>query len=477
MKLFSLLKNIKCRVVGNLNIEISGLYHKDSEVKPNGLFFCLQGTNTSGELFVKNAVNNGAVAIVTQTELKNANVVQIIVNNARNAMSLIASSFYGDPAKKLKIIGVTGTNGKTTTTYIMQNLFSELGYKTAVVGTNGISYAGKIIDTQMTTPDPIELHKYFADMLKKQVSYVFMEVSAHALDLHKVDGIMFEFMIFTNLSEDHLDYFKTMGSYFNAKKKAFMPNRARRAIINIDDSYGKVLDCSINSNKYTYSICNRADILAEISGIENGYQMFDVNGIKFTSPLIGEFNVSNTLPAILILKILGYSLTKISELVSGLKPVAGRFNTILVNSRLVVVDYAHTPDGLENVLKLCCKLKTDNGRLICVFGCGGNRETQKRKIMGEISSKLADFTIITSDNPRFESRLSIAEQIESGIVNENYKIILDRTDAIKYAYEFSQPKDIILIAGKGAENYIDENGIKTPYSDMEEVEKLRVLNE
>lgn len=477
MKLFSLIKNIKCRVIGNINLEISGLYHRDSEVNPGGLFFCLQGTTTNGELYARNAIENGAVAIVTQNELKNANIVQIIVKNARLAMSLIASNFYGNPSKKLSVVGVTGTNGKTTTTHILSDVFSKCGFSTAVVGTNGISYAGKKIDTQMTTPDPIELHKHFCDMVKKHVQYVFMEVSAHALDLYKVDGIMFDYMIFTNLTEDHLDYFISMDAYFNAKKKAFVSNKSKQALINVDDSYGKVLFDCIKMNKTTYSICDKADVFAVPQSINEGFQEFVIDGVKFKSPLIGKFNISNTLPAIYLLKELGFGLDKISELIYNLNPVAGRFNTITINGRLFVVDYAHTPDGLENVLKLCKSMNNNLKKLICVFGCGGNRETQKRKVMGEISTKIADFTVITSDNPRFEDRHLIAKQIEEGVINNNYKVVLDRREAIKFAYSISEHQDIILVAGKGAENYIDEQGIKTPYSDMEEIKKLRELNE
>ena len=477
MKLYSLIKNIKCRILGNLLVDISGLYHKDSEVKKNGLFFCLSGTNVDGENFINNAVINGAVAIVVEREQKLCGVTQIIVKDARRAMSLMASEFYQNPHKRLKIIGVTGTNGKTTITHIFDQVMSSLNKKTAIIGTNGIKYCGKIYDTGMTTPDPIILQKHLSCMLQRGVEYVFMEVSAHALDLHKVEGIIFDAMVFTNLTQDHLDYFLTMENYYRAKEKAFLLNRTKLSIINVDDEYGVRLLRSIKTPVITYSTSKHADIEANDICIKENKQIFKVDNKLFTSNLLGRFNVSNILAVIGYLNHCGINDDKIVELVSAVKVVNGRFNTIIINNRLFVVDYAHTPDGLENVLCLCKNLLSENGKLISVFGCGGNRETQKRSIMGQISSKCADFTVITSDNPRFESRELIAHDIEKGMLNDQYKIILDRVDAIKFAYQISKANDIVLLAGKGSENYIDENGIKTQYSDMDEIKKLRGVND
>ncbi len=473
MKLFSLIKNLNCRVLGNTVLEISGLYHQDTEVKEGGLFFCLRGTRVDGTNFVKSAVKNGAVAIVSESELSiSLGVTQIIVKNAREFMSLLACRFYGNPADKLKIIGVTGTNGKTTVTNLIANSLKFLGSKCAVIGTNGVCFNGKTYDSGMTTPDPIELQKYFSSIAKSKIEYVCMEVSAHAIDLYKIAGFRFNLVIFTNLTEDHLDYFKTMENYFRAKEKLFSKKFSDFAIINADDEYGKRLLDSINLSKLSYAINSEADIIATEIKACGEKQIFNVSGKKYELSLLGRFNIYNTLACILALQKLEFNAEEIILAIKNLQPVAGRFNTYMVNGTTVVIDYAHTPDGLKNVLTSCREL-ADNKKVISVFGCGGNRETQKREIMGEISAKNADLTIITSDNPRFESREKIARDIEKGINGGSYIIILDRSEAIKRALEFAEDGDVVLIAGKGAEPYIDENGIKIPYSDKAEIEKYR----
>lgn len=477
MKLYSLLKTIKCRVIGNLNLEISSLIHRDSEAEKGSLFFCLNGIKTNGENYAKNAISSGAVAIVTERELVGVSATQVIVGDVRHAMSIIAAVFYGNPAKSLKLVGVTGTNGKTSITYILKSMFESLGKKCAVIGTNGVIFDDNIIQTGMTTPDPIELHKIFKMLNKKGITNVFIEVSAHALDLKKLDGIVFDAMLFTNLTEDHLDYFGSLETYFKAKQKAFLPNRTKLSILNIDDPFGKRLFSGIKTKVLTYSICDESMLRASNVQLKNNLQTFEINGKKFTSKLLGNFNVLNILATICYMQSLGVCLEKITKLVSKIEPVPGRFNSFDVNGKTFIVDYAHTPDGLFNVLNLCKELKDKDKKLICVFGCGGNRETQKRKIMGEISSKIADFSVITTDNPRFESRQSIANDIVSGITNSNYRVILDRSDAIVFANKMAGVGDVVLIAGKGEEDYIDELGKKTPYSDKEEVLKLRNNND
>lgn len=504
MKLYSLLKNVKCRVLGNINLNISGLYHRDTEVKSNGLFFCIRGTQVDGVDFVKNAVKNGAVAVVTQQEISGLfGVTQIIVKNVREIMSLIACKFYKNPTEKLKIIGVTGTNGKTTISTLIFNSLKLLGKKSAVIGTNGIIIENQKYETEMTTPDPIVLQNFFSIMVKRKIEYVVMEVSAHALDLCKLEGVHFEQVIFTNLTEDHLDYFKTMERYFSAKQKLFTKKFSNLALINVDDDYGKLILKGINIPYFTYAIDEKnANLVIEslqkinkgqnfkvkftkIQGndIEEKNDVFplkekDENNSKkmtkfqdFQIKLLGSFNLSNSLAVILSLLNLGYSFNEISQVLSKLEPVDGRFNTYFLGEKLIVIDYAHSPDGLSNILKSCREL-AGGKKLISVFGCGGNREFQKRKIMGEISTTLADFTIITTDNPRFEKRKDIAREIESGVKNKKYEIVLDRSCAIKRAVELASDGDVVCIAGKGSEDYIDENGVKIPYSDVAEVEKL-----
>ena len=470
MRLFSLFKNIHCRIMGNAGVEIGGLYHKDTEVKAGGLFFCLRGTKVDGVNFVYSAIKNGAVAVVVEQEIPNiSGVAQVIVKDAREAMSLIACRFFGNPASKLKIVGVTGTNGKTTTTNMLSSVFECAGYKTAIVGTNGIFVNGVKYDTGMTTPDPIELQRYFALMVRRKVDYVCMEVSAHAIDLKKICGVRFVGCIFSNLTKDHLDYFKTMQNYFEAKSKLFCGRFTNLAVINIDDEFGRILCQSINIPFKTYAIKNNADCVA--TEIKSGaVQTFKVDGKQYGLNMAGLFNVSNALSVIALCKELGIDEDIIVEGLKNLQGVEGRFNTFLIQDKLVVVDYAHTPDGLENVLGVCREI-ANGRRVIAVFGCGGNRDRDKRGLMGEIASRLADFTILTSDNPRFEKREDIVEDIKQGIKKDNFCVELDRAEAIRSAIEMAGVGDVVLIAGKGAEPYIDENGKKIPYCDLNEVKK------
>ena len=474
MKLFKLLKNINCRVLGNSAIDIEGLYHKDTEVKEKGLFFCLRGTKVDGNNFVYSAIKNGAVAIVAEQEIqKLSGITQIIVKNARETMSLIACKFFGNPADKLKIIAVTGTNGKTTTTNMLASVMEKAGKRVAVIGTNGIFFNNKKYETNMTTPDPIELQRYLSIMLKNRIEYVCAEISAHAIDLHKIDGIKFEVVIFSNLTEDHLDYFKTMDKYFEAKAKLFLPKYSKFAVLNKDDEYSKLLIERIKIPYITYSKNDNADVFAILKKIENGTQIIRVNNdYEIKLPILGDFNIYNAISAISALKVLEFSKNEIIYGLENMNQVEGRFNSYDVGGKIFIIDYAHTPDGLKNIL-IAAKNIAANNKVYCVFGCGGNRDSQKRPIMGEIAESCADFSIITTDNPRFEKPEKIADEIKQGFKSKNYLVELDRGKAINKAYTMADKNDVIVLAGKGSENYIEENGIKIPYSDLFEVEKIR----
>lgn len=473
MKLFSLLKNIKCRIVGNSVVEIKGLYHNDTEVKEGGLFFCLRGTRVDGVNFVRSAIKNGAVAVVVESEISNlAGVCQVVVKDARETMSRLACRFYGNPASKLKIIGVTGTNGKTTITNMFRAVLAYAGRSVAVVGTNGVFFKDFKYDTGMTTPDPIELQRYFSIMVKHKIEYVCMEVSAHAIDLKKLCGVEFVACVFTNLTEDHLDYFKTMKNYFDAKSKIFARQYTNLAIIGVDDFYGRELAKRINIPFKTYAIDSDADYVAHDIKMMGAGQEFFVDDTRFKINMAGKFNVLNSLAVVSALTQIGFDIETISKGLETLDGVDGRFNSFEIDGKLVVVDYAHTPDGLKNILQACREIAGDNN-LFCVFGCGGNREKEKRAVMGQISSGLADFSVITTDNPRFEKREDIAHDIELGFENDRYIIELDRPKAIKSAIEKASAGDVVLIAGKGAENYIEENGVKIPYCDLNEIKKFR----
>jgi len=474
MKLCSLIKNINCRIFGSTAVEIKGLYHKDTEVKDQGLFFCLRGTKVDGNNFVHSAIKNGAVAIVTEQEIHSIrNITQIIVKNARLAMSLIACRFFGNPAEKLKLIGVTGTNGKTTITNMLASILEYSGKKTAIIGTNGVFINGVRYETNMTTPDPIEFQKYLAFMIKKHIEFVCVEVSAHAIDLNKIEGIKFESVIFTNLTEDHLDYYKTMENYFLAKAKLFSKKYAKFASLNIDDKYSEKIINSINIPFVTYSKVSDADYIAKKIKIDNGKQKIIINNsYEIDLPMLGDFNISNALAAISSLSLFNISQNDIVNGLNNLRQVEGRFNSYIINGITIIIDYAHTPDGLKNIL-IAAKEIAKGNKIICIFGCGGNRDSQKRSLMGKIADDLSDFIFITNDNPRFEKPSKIAEDIVVGIKSNSFEIELDRSKAIKKAVLLAKKNDVVVIAGKGAENYIEENGIKIPYSDYDEVEKIR----
>ena len=465
MKLNEILKNIDCEILGDDNINISGLYHNSKEIIDGGLFFAIKGKNVNGEDFVLDAVNNGAKVIVSEGKLNIENVTNIVVKDVRKSMSLIAKNYYNNPADKMLIIGVTGTNGKTTTTYMLKSIFEEAGKKVGVIGTNGIVIDNKKISSNFTTPDPIILQKILNEMVENDVSVVCMETSAHALELQKLWGVMTDIALFTNLTQDHLDFFKTMENYFDAKRKYFTKDYARFGVINVDDIYGQTIYDTSEIPLVSYSKNNKADIVAEDIKQNMYDQEFKVKSIKgdfkINLNMLGSFNVSNALGAIAVAIMSDIDKKYIISGLKNLEKVEGRFNSYFVKGARVIIDYAHTPDGLENILKSAREF-TQN-KLISVFGCGGDRDKGKRQIMGEISTENADLTIITTDNPRTEDPIDIVEDIERGVINNNYMLEIDRILAIKKAINLAGYGDTVVISGKGNENYFDINNEKVPY--------------
>ena len=484
MLLKELLEDVECEfsVIGNENQYFKGLYHNSKEVKEDGLFFAISGTNVNGAEYVNEAIENGAKVIVSEKELELPDgVTNILVKDVREAMSLFACSYYDNPSLDLFVIGITGTNGKTTSTFMISSIFKEAGKSVGIIGTNGIYINGKHYPSSFTTPDPILLQETLSKMRSYGVDVVVMEVSAHALELQKIRGVMTDIALFTNLTQDHLDFFESMENYGNAKKKFFNRSYSRYGVINLDDSFGKNIFETSNIPMLTYSRNQSQKKLreADIFILEEKHNTTSTT-FKISSPkgvqdfrinLSGGFNVSNALGAISAGIIAGIPLEKISKGLNRLQKVAGRFNTYDVGGVRVIIDYAHTPDGLENILKATREI-TD-GEVYSVFGCGGNRDAGKRPIMGKISSELADYTIITSDNPRFEHPDEIAAEIERGMdVGAMHSVILDREAAIKLAISMAKKGDSVVIAGKGAEDYIDMLGVKTHYSDGEVVEEI-----
>ena len=460
-------------------IEIKHLSFKTDDITKNTLYFCLKGQNVDGHQFAKVSFDLGANLIVVERFL-DVDIPQVLVKNSRKALSLVAAKFFKNPAKKLKIIGITGTNGKTTTTYILKSILNASGFRVGVVGTLGVFVENKKIETNMTTPDPIELHRIFGVMVKNKIDFVVMEVSAHALALSKVFGIKFEVGAITNITQDHLDYFKTFSNYAKTKLDFISSKFLKSAVLNVDD---KLLNSVYQQQKQTSLLCvgvgieQKTDVFPKDYGLNSDGIWFKTtqNGKTFCckTKLIGKFNLSNLLLSVAVCQNLGIDYKKIQQGIQSMDFVPGRFNIKkMPNGAYVVVDYAHTPDGLQKILssaKQICK-----GRLFCVFGCGGNRDTTKRPIMGEIAGSVADFCVLTTDNPRFEDPKSIIIDIQKGVekVTSNFFVEVDRQKAISYALKHSKKDDMVVVAGKGAENYMEIKGKKIYYSDFDVINSL-----
>ena len=470
MKLTDLIKGIEPeKIVGNAAVEIDSVVIDSSSAGKGSLFICLRGENADGTDFIPRAESYGAVAVLTERETDTP-LVQIIVKNARTAMSVVAANFYGNPAEKLKLVGVVGTNGKTTVSRLIYDGYTYAGVKCGLIGTLGSFYDGFTEEATLTTPDPLALNKTLSEMLSRGITTVVMEVSAHAAYYDKLYGLKFEAGVFTNFSQDHLDFFKTMEDYENAKLKFFNENDCKYIVTSADDKTGLKI-ATLHPKAITYGIDNPSDVFAievkeRAGGTSFVINLFDcVFNVKLK--LIGRFNVYNALAAATALSLTGVAPKTAVEGLMKVKGVDGRLERVNCDDINVFVDYAHTPGGLSNVLKT---LKNSySGKLICVFGCGGNRDAKKRPLMGEISGKYADFTVITSDNPRFEDPMDIIREIEEGVlkVSKKYVIVEERAEGIRYALTLAKKGDVVLIAGKGAEKYQDVLGIKTPYNDKD----------
>lgn len=475
MKLNKLVRNLDVeKIIGNTDLEIENICVDSKKVGQSSLFFCIKGENSDGHEFVKQAENYGAVAVVCERQI-NTSLTQVIVKNSRIAMSVIASEFYGRADKELKIVGITGTNGKTTTSFMLYEIFKKAGIKCAVIGTLGSFYEGCSIEPSLTTPDPIELHRQFRKMRDKNVKVVIMEVSAHALYYDKLHGISFETVVFTNLTQDHLDFFHSMEEYKKAKLKLFNELSSTYVVSNVDDETGREI-IKFNKKAISYGVNNPSDVFAISIEQSNKGMKFVINLFDLVYDVdiefLGEFNVYNALAAATTSALMGVKPDKIIRALNTMQSVSGRLEKVYGQEFSVYVDYAHTPDGLEKSLK-ALRQKSE-GKLVCVFGCGGNRDKDKRSKMGRISGEFADFTVITSDNPRFEEPMDIMNEIERGMltVSKNYVLVQERYQAIEYALNLMREKDILLVAGKGCENYQEVLGIKRLYNDKDTIEEL-----
>ncbi len=476
MRLSKLIEGIECRVVfegADWEREIEALAADGRKKATSSLFFCLTGGEKDGHDYALEAIKNGAVAIVCERTL-DLPLPQILVADTRRALGVLADVFYGSPSKYLTVVGITGTNGKTTTSYMLEGIFKAQGKKTGVIGTLGVRYNGRAFPATLTTPDPIELQRTLAKMERAGVEYVFMEVSAHALYYKKVAGVRFRACIFTNFTQDHLDFFKDMQAYKKAKRELFTPEACPLAILNGDDAVGREWGkLRLSSGKKTvfYGLHTPVDAFAVLTdeGLQGTECMFNLNDrlCRVRLSLSGRHNVYNALSAAACAVELGVSPAAIASGLTQVKEVKGRLQRVAApNGGYAYIDFAHTPDGLAkclDTLKGYCR-----GRLVCLFGCGGNRDKGKRAIMGEVAAKRCDFSVLTSDNPRYEDPLDIITEIERGYrrFSTRYIIIPERRQAIYYALEGLQAEDILLIAGKGGEEYQEIMGIKYPFNDQ-----------
>ncbi len=458
-------------VTGSTETAINSVADVSRKVKAGALFVAIPGSNYDGHDFIPDALKRGANVVIGEKAMDLGDKTYIRVKDSRKALARSAAWFYGYPGDKLKIIGVTGTSGKTTITYLVRAMLKETGVRSGVIGTVGNVINDKKLPASYTTPGPLRLNQLFMQILEKNLDHVVMEVSSHALKLHRVEGLKFEVGIFTNLTQDHLDFHKTFEDYFYSKQKLF--EQSKRAVINIDDKSGEKLVSIVDIPVWTYGINKNADFMAKNIRITAKGVFYDLifenkkYPVFYTVP--GLFSVYNSLAALATGIVLGFPIEGLINALTKVKGIPGRFE-LIKNSQdiIVIVDYAHKPDGLKNVLSTIKEFCT--GRIITVFGCGGDRDRGKRPIMAKISSKLSDYTIITSDNPRNENPETIIKQIESGIIGNNYEKITDRRKAIKKAISMARKGDAVLIAGKGHENY-QILGDKTIHLDDKEVAK------
>ena len=434
MKLKKLISKLEIiETFGNLDCDVKEVKTDSNSISTGSLFVCLKGDNADGHDFIRQAEGYGAVAFVCERKL-DTSLPQIIVANARKALAILASVIYGEPSKDLRIIGVLGTNGKTTTSKLLCELINYAGVNCGLIGTLGTYYNGVMHEQNLTTPDPLELHKAFADMKQSGVKAVVMEVSAHAVYYDKVYGVHFEGAIFTNFTQDHLDFFADMAAYERAKLKFFKEYSFKYVVTNVDDFVGRKITDLIPA-AITYGIENPSDVFAmdvisSTSGESFILNLFDcIYDVKLQ--LLGRFNVYNALASATAASLFGIQTKKVKEGLERAGAVEGRLERVYDKSFTVIVDYAHTPDGLKKAILALRPLCL--GRLICIFGCGGNRDKTKRQIMGQVSGKNADFTIVTTDNPRFEEPMDIILEVEKGILKETtaYVLIQDREEAIK----------------------------------------------
>ena len=466
-------------VVGSTSVVINAIHFDSRNITNNDLFVAIRGTVVDGHDYIEKAIQKGATAIICEAFPENLKhgITYVEVTSASKALAFMAANYYDVPSENLKLIGVTGTNGKTTIATLLYQLFRKAGYKVGLLSTVKIMVDEKEYKATHTTPDSITINKYLKEMSDEGVEFCFMEVSSHGIHQHRTEGLRFEGGIFTNLSHDHLDYHKTFAEYRDVKKSFFnnLPKEAF-AIVNVDDKNGLVMLQNTKARKYTYALKSYADYKAQILENQFGGLLLKVNESEVWTRLVGNFNAYNVLAIYAAAELLGLEKVEILRLISELESVSGRFQYLISDEKITaIVDYAHTPDALQNVLETINSIRTKNESLITVVGCGGDRDKTKRPKMGHIASALSTKVIFTSDNPRSEVPETIIEDIEKGVEPLNFKktlSIVDRKQAIKTACQLAQPNDIILIAGKGHETYQEIKGERFDFDDYKIVQEF-----
>ena len=457
-------------------MQIHQLVFDSRKVEKNDLFVAQKGVQVDGHLFIDKALNSGAIVVVCEDfpDKKREGITYVQVDNASIALAIMAANFYDNPSSKFPLVGVTGTNGKTTIASLLYQLFKKAGYKVGLLSTVKVMVGEQEFAATHTTPNSVAINFYLDKMVNAGVDYCFMEVSSHGIHQNRTEGLVFAGGIFTNLSHDHLDYHKTFAAYRNVKKSFFdgLPKSAF-ALTNIDDKNGNYMLQNTKAKKQTYSLQTLADFKTKILEKQLSGTLIAYQSTEVWTKLIGVFNIYNLTAIIATAELLGLEKLEILTIVSQLESVSGRFEyTVSKDNVTAIVDYSHTPDALKNVLETINDIRTGNENVITVVGCGGDRDKTKRPKMAHIASQLSNQAIFTSDNPRNEDPQIILDEMEAGVSPENYKktlTILDRKQAIKTACKFSKSGDIILIAGKGHENYQEINGGRSHFSDMEEV--------
>lgn len=475
MKLSALLSSCKIlELVGNTEQDITGICFDSRKVSASSMFIATVGTVADGHQFITSAIEKGASVIVCEKLPKklDATVTYVVVDNSSRAMGLIAAAYYQHPSKKLKLVGVTGTNGKTTVATLLSNLFQELGYKVGLLSTVENKINNTVIPSTHTTPDSISINELLLDMIAANCDYCFMEVSSHATVQERIAGLSFTGAIFTNISHDHLDFHQTFEEYIKAKKYFFdqLPASAF-ALTNSDDKRGAVMLQNTKAHAKTYALQSMATFKAKI--IENQFSglFLNIDAEEVWFKMVGSFNAYNLLAVYATAMLLDQDKTRVLTILSTLSGAEGRFDyTIAANGVIGIVDYAHTPDAIKNVLQTIANIRKGNETVIAIVGCGGDRDKTKRPIMAEVACKLSDKVILTSDNPRTEDPAAILKEMEAGVpisLKKKTITIQDRKEAIRTACHLAKSGDIILLAGKGHEKYQEINGVKFPFDDKQ----------